>query len=342
MNLGSRYEPSRPWHDLVGRFQDFTLEGYNQNVRSPQFPDAPPGLLYRGDPGVPEDGTRPDMEQRVWTVRDCMGRDRRRQDQHPRRRRHVLRHAPGRRLQQRRRQRTPLEHPRRRHRAAGTVLGFVSRPHRLREAPSTTTKTKTTSSERRTRRSRGPVLVESFDEVFDTPLTYNYNLAFEREVATGWMARAAYVGSTATNGRSNITLNPAIYTPGGPTGNPDARRVMPDTAVSTIRPGSPQPVQLHAAHAEPALCGWVHGAGKLHVGRPAGNHWRTGKWLRHFDPDLENIIDTLRYGVWTTCGGIGSSHPGWTRFQDRRAAFWATWSAAGRSPASISGRAASR
>ena len=72
------------------------------------------------------------------------------------------------------------------------------------------------------------VLVESFDEVFNTPLTYNYNLAFERELTTGWMARAAYVGSTATQGRSSISLNPAIYTPGGPTGNAQARRKLPE------------------------------------------------------------------------------------------------------------------
>ena len=73
-----------------------------------------------------------------------------------------------------------------------------------------------------------PVLVESFDEVFNTPLTYNYNLTFEREVTTGWMARAAYVGSTATQGRASISLNPAIYTPGGPAGNPQARRRFPE------------------------------------------------------------------------------------------------------------------
>ena len=33
-----------------------------------------------------------------------------------------------------------------------------------------------------------PVLVESFDEVFNTPLTYNYNFTFEREIRTGWIA----------------------------------------------------------------------------------------------------------------------------------------------------------
>jgi hypothetical protein len=63
----------------------------------------------------------------------------------------------------------------------------------------------------------------SFDEVFNTPLTYNYNLAFEREVTTGWMARAAYVGSTATTGRADRSLNPAIYTPGRITAAQDPR-----------------------------------------------------------------------------------------------------------------------
>ena len=40
-----------------------------------------------------------------------------------------------------------------------------------------------------------PVSANSYDEQFNTPLTYNYNLTLEREVLTGWVARAAYVGS---------------------------------------------------------------------------------------------------------------------------------------------------
>jgi hypothetical protein len=42
------------------------------------------------------------------------------------------------------------------------------------------------------------------------------------------MARAEHVGSTATQGRDDITLNPAVYTPGGPTGDPQARRRFPE------------------------------------------------------------------------------------------------------------------
>ncbi len=43
-----------------------------------------------------------------------------------------------------------------------------------------------------------PVSANSYDEQFNTPLTYNYNLTLEREVLPGWMARAAYVGSKIT------------------------------------------------------------------------------------------------------------------------------------------------
>jgi hypothetical protein len=46
-----------------------------------------------------------------------------------------------------------------------------------------------------------PVSANSYDKQFNTPLTYNFNLTFEREVITGVMARAAYVGSRNRNGR---------------------------------------------------------------------------------------------------------------------------------------------
>jgi hypothetical protein len=69
------------------------------------------------------------------------------------------------------------------------------------------------------------VLIETLDEHYKTPVTYNFNLTFEREVMQGIMARAAYVGSRNRNGRFGVQLNPAIATiPGATTGNTDARR----------------------------------------------------------------------------------------------------------------------
>jgi hypothetical protein len=79
-----------------------------------------------------------------------------------------------------------------------------------------------------------PVSANSYDEKFNTPLTYNYNLTLEREVLSGWMARAAYVGSRMTGGLRTISLNPAIYVPGATTGTTDARRALqPYGALST-------------------------------------------------------------------------------------------------------------
>ena len=52
----SRPVPGMTWSAASSTRQD----AYNQGRRSTQFPDAPPGLFYRGDPGVPEDGTKPD------------------------------------------------------------------------------------------------------------------------------------------------------------------------------------------------------------------------------------------------------------------------------------------
>ncbi len=231
LNLGSRYEPSRPWHDLVGRFQVFDQDAYAKGIRSPQFSDAPPGLFFRGDPGVAEDGTLPDYNNvsgRFGIAWDVTGDGKTSirggggmfYDTHlagdynnggvnapPWSIRVAVTEPPGP-FSDPYRGRTDFASLQHDYEDKDTIIGAANAPFPR------------------------PVLVESFDKVFDTPLTYNYNLAFEREVATGWMARAAYVGSTATNGRSNITLNPAIYTPGGPTGNPDARRAMADTAVS--------------------------------------------------------------------------------------------------------------
>ncbi len=56
LNLGLRYEPTPPWHEVRGRIEYFTIENFQNGVRSPQFKNAPPGVLFRGDPGAPEDG----------------------------------------------------------------------------------------------------------------------------------------------------------------------------------------------------------------------------------------------------------------------------------------------
>ena len=223
----SQSVPGTIWSDAS---RSSTWTRINKGIRTTQYRDAPPGLFYRGDPGVPEDGTKPDWNNvsgRFGFAWDVTGDGRTSirggggmfYDTHlqgdynnggvnapPWSIRVNVVDSPS--------QVGPLSDPYRPrsdfnalvhdYEDKDTIIGAANAPFPR------------------------PVLVESFDEVFNTPLTYNYNLTFEREIKTGWMARAAYVGSTATQGRSSISLNPAIYTPGGPVGNTQARRQLPE------------------------------------------------------------------------------------------------------------------
>ena len=78
-----------------------------------------------------------------------------------------------------------------------------------------------------------PVLISTFGDEYKVPMTYNFNVTFEREVVTGLMARAAYVGSRNRNGRYGINLNYAVYTPGDTRGT-DARRIYAGDGIGSI------------------------------------------------------------------------------------------------------------
>jgi hypothetical protein len=218
LNLGLRYEMSPPWHEKVGRIEVFTLKDYQNNVHSTVFPQAPRGETFRGDPGVPEDGTSPSANNigpRVGFAWDLTGDGRT-----------SLRGGGGAFYDQ--------------HRDGESGNGAVNAPPwNLRLA--VTRPTGPFSDPYRGRTDFNlitdgtigtqqaifpkPVLIETLAETYKTPVTYNYNLTFEREVMEGIRARAAYVGSRSRNGRFGVSLNPAIATiPGATTGNTDARR----------------------------------------------------------------------------------------------------------------------
>lgn len=61
LNLGLRWEPGLPWREIKGRVQQFRLDGLMAGIHSTQFPNAPAGVYFPGDPGVPENGVRASM-----------------------------------------------------------------------------------------------------------------------------------------------------------------------------------------------------------------------------------------------------------------------------------------
>ncbi|HJZ81984.1 MAG TPA: TonB-dependent receptor, partial [Pyrinomonadaceae bacterium] len=58
INLGLRWEPALPWRELGGRVEQFRLPDLIARVHSTQFPNAPAGVFFPGDNGVPENGIR--------------------------------------------------------------------------------------------------------------------------------------------------------------------------------------------------------------------------------------------------------------------------------------------
>jgi len=54
LHVGVRWEPSLPEHDEYDRGQHFSLAAFLAGQHSSVYPNAPVGLQFRGDPGIPE------------------------------------------------------------------------------------------------------------------------------------------------------------------------------------------------------------------------------------------------------------------------------------------------
>jgi hypothetical protein len=226
LNLGLRYEYTPPWHETEGRIEFFSLDTYASNARSTVFPSAPRGELFRGDAGVPYDGTDAEstnIAPRLGFAWDITGDGKT-----------SLRGGGGMFYDQHRDGESGNGAV---NAAPWSIRLSVTRPSGPFSDPYlgrtdfnlVTDDTIGTTAAPFPR----PVLIETLDATYKTPLTYNYNVTFERELMPALLARAAYVGSRSVNGRRTVQLNPAVYTPGDTRGT-DARRLFAADGIGTV------------------------------------------------------------------------------------------------------------
>lgn len=216
LNYGLRYEPVYPWREVRGRVEQFRPDAYWRGETSRQFVNAPPGLFFPGDPGVPEYGTRgafKNFAPRIGVAYDLTGDGKtslragggvfydsrqagvfnnRFVDVTPFSPQLTFTDPPG-----------PFSNP-----LAGQKSPFPAPfpPPKDADFPR-------------------PVLAITWEPTgeYKVPVIYNWNLAIERQIASNWLVRAAYVGSHSSHLWEAIELNPAIYTPGSKLSTDDRR-----------------------------------------------------------------------------------------------------------------------
>lgn len=218
LNLGLRYEPAPPWNEVRGRVEQFRPDAYARGEVSKMYPNAPPGLFFPGDAGVPERGLRTNYKgfmPRVGFAYDLLGDGK-----------------------------TSLR--------GGTGIFYDSRQPGIfnnRFADVTPFSPQLTFTDPKGSFSNPylgstnpfpspypapsnsafplPVLVITYEPTgkYTPPVIYNWNMAIEHQFRGDWVARAAFVGSHSSHLTESLEMNPAVYTPGS-TLSTDQRRLF--------------------------------------------------------------------------------------------------------------------
>lgn len=211
VNLGLRFDPFFPWQEQRGRFEIFNPDAYAKGVRSNMFVNAPPGLLFKGDPGIPENGLRGSYHNfgpRVGFAYDLTGDGKT-----------SLRAGFGMfydALQNgiynnRFVDLTPFSLQLNFACPGSCPPGTFANPWASYPGgnpyPAPTLPTPNFPF-------RTPYQVVTFDPAnngeYQTPVAYNWNLMVERQLAGNWLLRAGYVGSHSSHLLETIELSPSV------------------------------------------------------------------------------------------------------------------------------------
>ena len=221
INLGLRYDPLFPWKEQKYRTEQWSPADYAASVRSQVYVNAPPGLLFPGDPNTPKWGTNGSFNNvapRVGFAYDLTGDGKtsvrggagvfydalfpgiwnnRFVDVTPFSPQFSLTQFPG-----------TFSNPY----SGQPIVPYPAPFPPLKNTPFP-----------------GPVLVITYDTSNNhkllTPTIYNWNASLERQLSASWLLRVAYVASRSTHLLESLELNPSVYIPGSKA-TTDARRAF--------------------------------------------------------------------------------------------------------------------
>ena len=219
VHVGLRWEPSLPEHDELARGQHFSMAAFLGGQHSSVYPNAPAGLQFYGDPGIPKsyaNGNWIGFAPRTGIAWDPSGKG----TQSIRASYGIFFDAPETYTARDLGASAPWGY----NVSLTAPAGGLANPY-LGYAGGNPFPTQFPPTKNSTFPAAGQYI--SFPLNLHHMYHQQWDLSYQRQVGPNWLVTAAYLGSKATHLRASVETNPAVYIPGSSTvANTQQRRLL--------------------------------------------------------------------------------------------------------------------